>query len=246
MRSASCAETILVDGERVRVRVGERMRVRVGERMRVRVKICGITRPQDARAAARLGADYLGLVCAPSPRRIDPRQIGWLSEVREEFPRVEWVGVFVEPDPLEMAETSDRLKLDLLQIHASDPSRVECDRPWIWATHAGTFLKSGALPTGAFAVLLDTPDSTRAGGTGRTFDWRSIEHVSSGVRLFLAGGLGPDNVADAISITRPFAVDVSSRLEHAPGEKDPERLAQFFAAIARTDQGGDPTQESPR
>jgi len=210
--------------------------------MTVRVKICGITRPEDARTAARLGADYLGLICAPSPRRIDPQNLGWLDEVREEFPDVEWVGVFVNPDPVEMSEVVDRLQLDLLQIHTSDPSTVRADRPWIWATHAGTFARSRDLyrSSGAFALLLDTPDPARVGGTGRSFDWRSIDQVSADARLFLAGGLGPDNVLDAIAIARPFAVDASSRLERALGKKDPALLAQFFAAIARAEAREDP------
>jgi phosphoribosylanthranilate isomerase len=211
---------------------------RIGNPVGVRVKICGVRRPEDARTAARLGADYLGLICAPSPRRLDLAGSSWLAEVRAEFPRVQWVGVFVNPDAMEMIELSARLQLDLVQIHGVAPSQVRSDRPWIWATHAARFLRSPwsrgqTPPIAPFAILLDTPDPARAGGTGRCFDWRSIENVSSAARLFLAGGLGPDNVASAIAAVRPFAVDASSRLERAPGEKDPELLAAFFAAIAR-------------
>jgi phosphoribosylanthranilate isomerase len=210
--------------------------------MTVRVKICGITRSEDARVAAQLGADYLGLICAPSPRRIDPNKIGWLDEVRDEYPNVEWVGVFVNPDPVEMAEVVERVQFDLLQIHVSDPSSVQLDRPWIWATHAEELARrlDHFESSGAFGVLLDTPDPARAGGTGKSFDWRSIGTLSSEARLFLAGGLGPDNVLEAIAITRPFAVDASSRLEQSPGKKDPARLAQFFAAIARAGEQEDP------
>lgn len=207
--------------------------------MTARVKICGITRAEDARAAARLGADYLGLIFfPPSPRRIDPRKLGWMSEVRDEFPDVEWVGVFVDPAPAEMTELCDRLELDLLQIHTSDPAQIACERPWIWATHAAAFSQSrdGYAASGAYGLLLDTPAPDLAGGTGRTFDWRSIEPLAPGTRLFLAGGLGPDNVREAITIVRPFAVDACSRLESEPGVKDHARLAAFFSAIARSEE----------
>jgi phosphoribosylanthranilate isomerase len=234
---------------------------------RVRVKICGITRAEDARCAARLGADYLGLVCAESPRRLDLSRADWIAEVRAEFPSVQWVGVFVRPDAAELADLTARLGLDLVQLHDPHPASVPRDLPWILATRPGAAVgaptssdsptagdaapstaalrtptpPAEALPFGdapgagrpgePWALLVDTPDPALAGGTGRTFDWSGISGWSSEVRLFLAGGLAADNVGAAIAQVRPFAVDASSRLERAPGIKDPDELAAFFEAV---------------
>ena len=224
----------------------------------VRVKICGLTREEDAVRAAGLGAAFLGFVFAESPRRADPGDlVEWLPEIRQRAPGVRTVGVFVRPLPGSLPDLVEQLGLDLIQVHeAGDRSAVPGGErpipvPWIRAVRpdglpAGhpdehpdehpdakpTFALPGDSGRGApYAWLVDTPSPAGAGGTGRTFDWSTLPPPPRSYRLFLAGGLSPTNIAEAVTQVRPFAVDASSRLEAAPGRKDPARLAEFFRAL---------------
>jgi phosphoribosylanthranilate isomerase len=202
-----------------------------------RIKICGLARPEDARLAASLGADFLGLVLAESSRRVDPeRARRWVPEVRAEFPQCRWVGVFVRPSEAEVAEAVEALPLDLVQIHGlAREESVAPSVPWIRAaggSEAVDLLRrlAGSPGPPPWAVLVD--HSSGAGGTGRSFDWNLLRDRSEdAVRLFVAGGLAADNVGRAIEAARPYAVDASSRLEISPGRKDPEKMRAFVAAV---------------
>lgn len=202
--------------------------------MRTRVKICGITRPQDGLDAARAGADAIGLVFyPPSPRSvdIDPAQV--IVAALPAFVTV--VGLFVDPEPAWVARVLHGVPLDLLQFHGTE-SPAYCrqfGRPYIKAvamSAAVDLADQAALYHDARGLLLDTYDPRLPGGTGRSFDWSRVP-ADLGLPLVLAGGLNPDNVADAIRVTRPWAVDVSGGVERAKGIKDPDRINAFFRGV---------------
>jgi len=240
-------------------------------RIATRIKICGLTRGSDALLSARLGADYLGVVLAESPRRVRVAEArSWVAEVRAEFPHSHWVGVFVRPSAAELEDAVRALNLDLVQIHGLGTGVVPgmpvpampvpamqvpgmpvpavpvpamqvpaSPVPVVRAVAAAeipALRAAGGDPT-VWALLIDR---AAGGGTGEAFDWSPLKGWREWLgerapgadppRLFLAGGLGPDNVADAIRAVRPFAVDASSRLEASPGCKDPEKIRAFIAA----------------
>jgi phosphoribosylanthranilate isomerase len=183
--------------------------------MTTRVKICGITRAEDAELAIALGADYLGFIFVKeSPRYVEhaPRTEG-----------VQRVGVFRGATLDEIRRTADEERLDLVQIHGA---ALPVDLPLIHA-----FNVKDALPdtnTDADYVLFDT-----GGGTGRIFDWNLLATYDRTKPFFLAGGITPDNVAEAISKTSPYAIDVASGVEERPGVKDHRKLKALFEAIKR-------------
>ena len=194
------------------------------------VKICGITRLDDAQAAINAGAGALGFVFWPkSPRFIDPYRARDI--VRALPPFVTPVGVFVDQPPEEVAAIASLVQLGAVQLHGDEP-----------VTHAAAVRRSviKALTLAAaergeldvwpdhVTVLLDVHDPDRRGGTGRTIDWRAAAAVASRRRVVLAGGLTPENVVEAVSIVRPFGIDVSSGVERAPGVKDHARIATLF------------------
>ena len=199
----------------------------------VRIKICGITNWDDAAEAVELGADALGFVMAPSPRQIEARQARAIIERLPPF--VATVGVLVA-EPLDSAvarlgESGCRIA----QIHGDWP-------PEIWAALSGwPVIRAIKVRSGddiaetqapdAAALLLDTYQEGLEGGTGTTFDWALAEGARAiGKPIILAGGLTPENVAAAISLVRPYAVDVSTGVESAPGRKDAEKMRRFIAA----------------
>ncbi|MEW5791877.1 MAG: phosphoribosylanthranilate isomerase [Pseudomonadota bacterium] len=201
----------------------------------IRVKICGITRPEDARAAAAAGADAIGLVFHPaSPRAVSVAQACAILEALPPF--VTSVGLFVDTAPETVAGVLARCPLDLLQFHG-DEAPAYCGafgRPYIKAIRMRGPLDLEALARAyhdARGLLLDAYTPAAAGGTGLTFDWSLIP---SGLArpLVLAGGLHPGNVAEAVRRVRPYALDVSSGVEAAPGIKD-AALIQAFVANAR-------------
>ncbi|HWW91918.1 MAG TPA: phosphoribosylanthranilate isomerase [Vicinamibacteria bacterium] len=207
---------------------------------RVLVKICGITSPGDARLAVEAGADALGFVFWPgSPRRVDPetaRRIG------AGLPPFVWrVGVFVDADQETLAATADAAGLDLLQLHGDEPPEAFAglNRRALKALRVGGgFSPEMARPYEgrAAGLLLDTQEGGAPGGTGRSFDWSRARGLGERVGfLMLAGGLTPENVADAIAVVRPHAVDVSSGVESAPGRKDPRRVRAFVEAVRRAE-----------
>src|SRR3989344_1124151 len=191
--------------------------------MRTRVKICGITRIEDAMAAARAGADAIGLVFEPkSPRYVKPDQA--LAIVRALPPFVTVVGLLVNAAPDTVETILGRVPLDLLQFHG-DETPEQCrryHRPYIKAIHMRPEVnlpEQARRYTDAEGLLLDTAAANVAGGSGEAFDWSL---VPSGLAkpVILAGGLTPENVAEAVRKVHPFAVDVSSGVEQAKGIKD--------------------------
>lgn len=202
--------------------------------MRTRVKICGITRAQDAIKAVEFGADAIGLVFYDkSPRAVsidDARVI-----IQKIPPFVSIVGLFVDPSPKDVAAVLHRVSLDLLQFHGDElPS--ECSaygKPYIKAIKIREGIDIAAQVnkyTTARGILLDTYDPKVPGGTGRVFDWSVIPKGLS-KPIILAGGLTPENVWQAITKVRPFAVDVSGGVEADKGIKDIEKLAAFMRGV---------------
>ncbi len=212
------------------------MTVRQGATARTRVKLCGLTRPEDVDAAVAAGADALGFVLWPGSRRaVDEARLGELAARVPAF--VTRVGLFVDQDSALIERCAAHL--DLLQFHG-DESPAFCagfDRPWIKALRMRDDLDLDAAAEayrGAQALLLDAYRPGVPGGTGETFDWSRIP-AGLAKPVILAGGLGADNVAEAITTVAPFAVDVSGGVESAPGLKEAGRIAAFFAAVGRGD-----------
>ncbi|NOZ51766.1 MAG: phosphoribosylanthranilate isomerase [Gammaproteobacteria bacterium] len=202
--------------------------------MRTRVKICGITRTQDALKAVEFGADAIGLVFYEgSPRSVSVENA---KDIMQELPPfVSAVGLFVDPSPKYVASVLHRVTLDMLQFHGNElPAECGCyNKPYIKAIkmQQGVDLKEQIKRYNtARGILLDTFDPTLPGGTGRTFDWTNIPKGLS-KPIILAGGLTPDNVWQAITKVRPFAVDVSGGVEAEKGIKDVEKMAAFMRGI---------------
>lgn len=195
-----------------------------------RVKICGITALEDARQAIECDADALGFVFySPSPRCIEPalaREI-----IRELPPFVTTVGLFVNEDRRRIHEIVGHCRLDAVQLHG-DESPDDCTDLPVKAVKALRVRDSGSIDRHeAFAVtalLLDAYVPGRYGGTGQAFDWGLASDVAVCRNVILAGGLVPENVAEAVERVRPYAVDVSSGVEIEPGRKDPERVEAFI------------------
>lgn len=210
-----------------------------------RVKVCGVVDPANARLAAEMGADFLGLNFYPgSPRYVDvdrAREIA--AAVRESGRPVTLAGVFVNRPPGEVEEIAERVGLDLLQLSGDE-------EPGPFEPLAGRIVKAfrtGGDPgaealaawSGAWGLLFDAPHRSLYGGTGESWDYSSIAGLH-GRRVFLAGGLGPGNVRQAIAAGRPFAVDVCSRVESAPGIKDPELLRRLFEEVRNAESSSPP------
>lgn len=207
---------------------------------RVRVKICGVTRSEDARAAARLGADLLGLnFHRASPRRVDAGRALELCRVaREANPGIRIVGVFVEQGPEEIREIAERAELDLVQLHGDhDESVVEAfGTRAIRVLRIRRRLEPGCLARlgPSWGILVDARDPELWGGSGRSWDWSSLERAGSGGRrVLVAGGLAPDNVGALLSRVRPWGIDLASGLETEPGIKDHRRMINLFEEIER-------------
>jgi phosphoribosylanthranilate isomerase len=204
--------------------------------MTVRIKICGITNGEDALAAARFGADALGFIFAPSPRRIAPEKARQIIKVLP--PLVQTVGVFVDEDLGEVSSVAEMCGLDILQFHGSESADYcdSFDHRVIKAVRLRNRQDLKSLPKydGVVqALLLDTYVPDKVGGTGMTFNWEWALEAGKYGRIILAGGLSPENVAAAISIVKPYGVDASSSLEQSPGIKDHEKMAQFIAEVRR-------------
>ena len=202
--------------------------------MRTRIKICGITRVEDARAAVELGADAIGLVFyPPSPRCVGLDQARAIIAAIPPFVTV--VGLFVDPTSQQVESVLRRCALGLLQFHG-DEAPDFCgafDLPYIKAARVG----AGAdlvqyLPPyqAARGWLLDAYHDQLYGGTGEMFDWKLIPHDLARP-VILSGGLTPDNVGAAVRQVRPWAVDVSSGVEAAKGVKDASKIAAFIAGV---------------
>jgi phosphoribosylanthranilate isomerase len=197
------------------------------------VKICGITRLEDAEAAVDAGAGAIGFIFWPrSPRFIDPFRAKQIAARLPAF--VTPVGVFVN-QPAEYVNSVARLaRLGAVQLHGDETIQYASaiGAPIIKALKVGD-TRVDFWP-GHDTVLLDADDPIRRGGTGQTVDWVAAASIAARRKVLLAGGLTPENVADAIARVRPFGIDVSSGVERAPGIKDHQRLRALFEAVYGT------------
>ena len=218
------------------------------------IKVCGLTRVEDAVIAVESGADFLGLVFyRSSPRYVETGTASALVEALKDhtsLPRC--IGVFVNESTDEVLRVVDAVGLNGVQLHGSEgPEVVERLR------RDGLFVIKGQRIAGsedlarldafeADAHLLDTHVPGLPGGTGKTFDWSSAARVSAKYRILLAGGLTADNVGKAISTVNPWGIDVSSGVESTPGMKDPDKIRRFIAAArdAFAREGGQDGQQS--
>ena len=202
--------------------------------MRTRVKICGITCPEDALVAVKVGADAIGLVFyPPSPRYVELEQA--VEIVASLPPFVTTVGLFVDADAETIAEVVNQVNIDLIQFHGNESADycAQHARPWIRALRVqkDTDVAKEIMPfSAARGILLDAYRPDVPGGTGETFDWSLIpQGFAQGI--VLAGGLDADNVAQAVRQVHPYAVDVSSGVEAAPGIKDTDKMARFMESV---------------
>jgi phosphoribosylanthranilate isomerase len=210
------------------------------------VKVCGTTSEEDALLAVAMGADAVGFIFAPSPRQVSPRLVNDI--VRRLPPEIMTVGVFRDEVPERVIEIVQRTGLRAAQLHGHESpeqvKRVRARVPVVFkAFAAGDRAVRKAREFGADAVLVDNPKP----GSGQVFDWSLAEDVPGGMRLVLAGGLGPDNVAEAIARVHPWGVDAVSGLESEPGKKDPRKLRAFVAnaKAAGGDDGDDDDLDAP-
>lgn len=186
--------------------------------MPVKVKICGLTNPSDAHLAIEAGADFVGFIHATrSVRCIHEDDLAWISEIKHPKAAV-FAELESEPDPcfeIVQSETpiAHRIAWQVIRVRQDDTPLTVLNQIAVSST-----------------LVLDTYHPTLAGGTGQTFDWELAAQVveASPVPVVLAGGLNPENVAEAVQRVRPYAVDVSSGVEHAPGQKDPEKVRLFI------------------
>ena len=198
------------------------------------VKICGLTRPEDARLASELGASAVGMIFWPgSPRAVAP-------EIAREVaaavpPHVLTVGVFVDATQDEIARVMDVVPLSAVQLHGAEDAAFVSALPWP-VIKAVAMPEDGTLPDverwdPATRLLLDASDPVRRGGTGQTVDWRRAGVVAARRPIILAGGIRADNVCTAVSQVRPAGIDVSSGVERAPGLKDAAKLRALFGEV---------------
>ncbi len=201
-----------------------------------RIKICGITRVEDALAAAHSGADALGLVFYDkSPRYVTPKQAAQLAAAIPPF--VTLVGLFVNPGAEAVQEILQQVPLDVLQFHGEEEPTfcAQFNRPYLKAVrvkHGVDLVQCAARYKDAQGLLLDAFIEGTHGGTGLSFDWTLIPH-NLPLPVILSGGLQVNNVADAIKQVRPWAVDVSSGVEAAKGIKDAAKIAAFINEVKK-------------
>jgi phosphoribosylanthranilate isomerase len=200
----------------------------------VRIKICGITNLEDALLAAALGADALGFIFyAKSPRHVAPEAA---REIIAQLPPfVASVGVFVDEDAAVVQELAANVGLDWVQLHGQESPEYcrNLGRRVIKAFRIqdeDSLRRLADYQGAAQALLLDTYKKGQVGGTGEIFDWHLAREAKKYGHIILAGGLNPDNVAQAIEVAEPDAVDAASGTEAAPGKKDPAKLRAFFKA----------------
>ena len=203
---------------------------------RTRVKICGLTRTEDAQAACRFGADAIGLIFyPPSPRGVGLEQAAVVRGGLPPFVTV--VGVFVNADSEFVTRAIREVSLDVIQFHGDEDADfcASFGKPYIKAVQVreGLDLHEFARRySSARAFLFDSFEAERRGGTGNTFDW-SLIPADLDKPYILAGGLDPDNVAAAVSAVSPFAVDGNGGVESSPGIKDPEKIETFIREVYR-------------
>ncbi len=198
------------------------------------VKVCGITNPGDARVAADAGADAVGLVFAESPRRVSFEEARRISIALPE--NVIRVGVFVDAEPGEVLRVAREVGLDLAQLHGDEtPETVTALREGGVKVMKALRVRDAASLEAldryeADLFLLDAYSERARGGTGRRFDWGLAKSLRGRDNIVVAGGLGPENVREAVELFEPYGVDASSSLEDEPGRKNDERVRRFVLA----------------
>jgi phosphoribosylanthranilate isomerase len=211
---------------------------------RTRIKVCGITNIEDAKAAILAGADALGFIFVESsPRYVSPDKV---KEIVAQLPPfIHFVGVFVDSDPIEVEEIIDYCGLSYVQLHGREDAEY-CSKLSYIATPC-RIIKAFRVGSKTLAqdfkpyedcvkgFLLDTFVEGQEGGTGKAFDWSLIEQLDLQRPVILAGGLTPDNVTDAVSAVRPFAIDINSGVEDEPGRKNYEKLQSLVKRVAAVD-----------
>ncbi len=204
---------------------------------RTRVKICGMTDLDELKLGVEAGVDAFGFIFAPkSPRYIDPEDARELIASLPPF--IGAVGVFVNEEPERVEEIAKYCGLTVLQLHG-DESPEYCQQFQGRRVVKAIPVRPGMSPDVltpyedvVYAFLLDTYHEKLPGGSGQTFDWSLVSGLHPEKPIILAGGIGVDNVAQAIKQVRPFAVDVNSAIETEPGRKDPELITKLMAAVA--------------
>jgi phosphoribosylanthranilate isomerase len=204
-----------------------------------RVKICGITTWKDALLAVDLGASALGFNFYPdSPRAISPAK-AW-EIIRRLPPFLETVGVFVNWPPFVVESLARALHLSAVQLHGDESPAEVAEMATMYRVIKAVQVRKGFRPSsltkyiGVDAFLLDGFAKGLHGGTGKTLDWKLAHEARHYGRIILAGGLQPENVAEAIRVAEPYAVDIASGVESRPGRKDPSRMRALFAAVDTT------------
>ena len=204
--------------------------------MRTRIKVCGVTTPDDARAVLDAGADYLGLVFTESPRRVSPEEA---RAIRDAVPEAALVGVFRDEGPDVVSPVAESVGLAAVQVEGW-LDRVPWPLAEVWHVLRGATLPEPAslpmIPLRTY--LLDAHDAARPGGTGKRADaeWAATA-VRDGIRLFVAGGLTPENVASLVRDVRPYGVDASSGLAvtGSPRRKDVAKVRAFVEQVRAAD-----------
>ena len=197
------------------------------------VKICGITRIEDAEAAVDAGANAIGFVFWPSsPRFIDPYHARRIAAMLPPF--VTTVGVFVNQPAEYVSSVATLVRVGAVQLHGDETVSYVAGlaRPVIKAIALGHTAPNVEAWPRRVTMLLDVDDPEKRGGTGRTVDWLAAATIALRRRTILAGGLNPENVADAVARVQPFGIDVSSGVERSPGVKDRGHMRALFAALA--------------
>ena len=202
-----------------------------------KIKICGITRENDALRAAELGADFLGFIFVPgTPRHIEPERAALIAgSVRSQVGAPQFVGVFRDASNDYIREIASIVGLDLVQLHGNedDAGIAELGIPAVKTLRVRDELPdTHAVPNAAW-LLFDRYDERRSGGTGRRFDWSVLAGFDRAKPFFLSGGINPENVGAAISSVRPDAIDLASGVESEPGVKDHDKLARLFERVKR-------------
>ena len=202
-----------------------------------RIKICGLTRMEDALFAADQGADFLGFIFVPStPRFVEPERVAEITAaLRDRDRRPQFVGVFRDASAAYMRGIAATAGLDRVQLHGAenDDDIRAVGLPAIKTFRVGDTLPDTSSHAAADWFLFDTYEERRVGGTGRRFDWSLLSKYPRKKPFFLAGGLNADNIAAAVSLVRPDGIDVASGVESAPGIKDHAKIEKLFERVRR-------------
>lgn len=217
-----------------------------------KIKICGIKEEAHALAVAEAGADFIGMVFAESPRKVIPKKAEKIvAQLKDSGASVETVGIFVNTPSATVKKIATACNLDWIQLSGDEPWAYcrELDRPIIKVSrvsrvfHPDTIIAnlsygSRILTKRKYMFLLDSNSSDKFGGSGMKFDWNLARPIARQFPVIIAGGLNPNNVAEAISVIKPWGVDVSSGVE-TKGVKDVNKIMKFIKAVRKADADND-------